>query len=199
MGPDWQQRWQQQQQQARQRAMGAAWEQQRRAKARQEAEQARTEPVEDPFSRVEAEAARIRNELASGRISQATAEVMLRDLMVQDDHGVWWTVGLQSGTWYRYEGSNWVSGEPLGRGPRILAAQPQPSAKAAGRAQFSKTVGCLSFAGSLVLAAFAAYAAASCTIEMTSGSGETEGLVVGAIAWVAMALISWRWHKNRMR
>jgi len=78
----------------------------------------------DRFAQVEAEAARLRQEWAAGRLKDSQLTKRLADLMVQDAQGVWWSVGLRTGEWYRYDGRDWVRATP----PRLAAAgAPQPS------------------------------------------------------------------------
>ena len=78
----------------------------------------------DRFAQVESEAARLRQEWAAGRLKDSQFMKRLAALMVQDAQGVWWSVGVRTGEWYRYDGRDWVRATP----PRLAAAgAPQPS------------------------------------------------------------------------
>jgi hypothetical protein len=131
MKPPWQQQQQRRWQQQR-REMGYAWEQQKKAKKKARAK--KEQPVAIPphvagdrFSQVEAEVARLRQELAAGHLTEAQFRDRLEKLMVQDAQGNWWMIGVDTGQWYRYDGVDWVPGEP----PRLAApARLQPVAEA---------------------------------------------------------------------
>jgi hypothetical protein len=80
---------------------------------------------------VEAEATKLREQFSRGRITKAQLESGLRDLMVLDEQGRWWTVGVQSGTWYYHNGEDWVRSTPPGRSVSRPTSQPaSPSARA---------------------------------------------------------------------
>lgn len=97
--------------QQRRQQMMAAWSEQQRRKRQQQLRP--VSPVVDPrFSQVEQESARLKQQLAAGRITPAQLDAKLRDLMIQDTAGTWWMVGGQSGRWHRFDGRDWVSGVP---------------------------------------------------------------------------------------
>jgi hypothetical protein len=79
--------------------------------------------VDDPFRKVEDEYSRLKEQLTSGRITQAQFESAVHNLMFQDSEGRYWMVGAESGKWYMYNGQTWMRALP----PRMLA-QPQPFA-----------------------------------------------------------------------
>lgn len=81
----------------------------------------------DPYSKVEAQAARLRRDWAAGRLSDGQYAKRMAELMLRDSKGNWWAPGWQPGEWYRYDGRKWVSGTPPGRSP---TAAPQPAASA---------------------------------------------------------------------
>jgi hypothetical protein len=84
--------------------------------------------VADRFAQVEAEAAKLRQEWAAGRMTDSQLMKRLAALMVQDAQGVWWAVGVQTGEWYRYDGREWVRATP----PRLATAgAPQPTGSVA--------------------------------------------------------------------
>ena len=84
----------------------------------------------DPFSRVEAEVARLRAERDAGRLSPAGFEAQLKELMVQDESGAWWMLGADSGTWYRHDGTNWIQADPPRGIPRPVQSYGGRKAKA---------------------------------------------------------------------
>jgi hypothetical protein len=123
--------------------MGYAWEQQKKKakkKAREEAEQAVSVPPPakgtDRFSEVEAEMARLRQEMAAGRLTEAQFKERLKNLMVQDAQGTWWMIGLDTDQWYRYDGREWVPGVP----PRLAAPSKGRSVAGAGAVNSSALV-----------------------------------------------------------
>ena len=112
-------------------AGGAYLDWKRKQKEKQGRSQTPPEPIVRPsqrapadgFSQAEVEAARLRREWTAGRLTDAQFRDRLASLMVEDARGVWWSIGLQTGEWYRYDGNDWVRGEP----PRLTtAASPQP-------------------------------------------------------------------------
>jgi hypothetical protein len=125
MKPLWQQQQEQmrkQQEQLRRQQMGAAWlEQQKKAKAGQA--QSQGVPI-DRFTQIEEEIARLRQEMAAGRLSEEQFKARLRELMVQDEQGNWWMVGYETGQWYLHDGSGWVRADPPGRVAPRAASQP---------------------------------------------------------------------------
>lgn len=129
------QRFQQQQQQQRQRmAQGAAWQEQQK-RQQQMAEQAGPavqREVDQRFSQVEQEAARLRQQFAAGKLSDKALVKKLSELMVQDVSGTWWMVGTESGRWYRYDGKDWVPGIPPGRAAAGIGSAASVKIKPAG-------------------------------------------------------------------
>jgi hypothetical protein len=67
------------------------------------------------FAEVEREVAKLRQEVAAGRLTDEQFKARLRELMVQDEHGDWWMVGYESGQWHRHDGTDWVRADPPGR------------------------------------------------------------------------------------
>jgi hypothetical protein len=65
------------------------------------------------FPEVEREVAKLRQDLAAGRLTEEQFKARLRELMVQDEHGNWWMVGYETGEWYRHDGTDWVRADPL--------------------------------------------------------------------------------------
>ncbi|GAB4526451.1 MAG: hypothetical protein Kow0063_00730 [Anaerolineae bacterium] len=55
----------------------------------------------------------LREQFDAGEISQEEFKNELEGLQIRDEQGVFWTIGAQSGKWYRYDGRNWVHETPL--------------------------------------------------------------------------------------
>ncbi len=64
------------------------------------------------FERAESEYFKLRGQLATERITREQFESRLHDLMVQDEQGRYWMLGVDSGKWYRNNGSEWVEANP---------------------------------------------------------------------------------------
>ena len=79
------------------------------------------------FPEVEREVAKLRQDLAAGRLTEEQFKARLRELMVQDEHGNWWMMGYETGEWYRHDGTDWVRADSPGR---AAPAGPQPVAQA---------------------------------------------------------------------
>ncbi len=60
------------------------------------------------FRQVASEVAELHRQLESGKIGIDQVQQRLLSLAVQDDDGVWWSMGFQSGDWYRYDGDRWI-------------------------------------------------------------------------------------------
>ncbi|HEX2618850.1 MAG TPA: transglycosylase domain-containing protein, partial [Phototrophicaceae bacterium] len=93
----------------------------------------RQEELARRFTETEDEVHSLRNMLQSGQINQQQFEEQLRSLMILDDDQVWWMVGAETDTWYKYVNNEWVLATPPrpagGSGytlPR-LESQPQPA------------------------------------------------------------------------
>lgn len=80
--------------------------------------------IDPRFARVEDEVQKLRQDFADRKIDEKAFQQKAGALMIQDQQGVWWMVGSQSGTWYRHDGANWVQATPPGK---YLAA-PTPAA-----------------------------------------------------------------------
>ena len=73
------------------------------------------------FAEVETEVAKLRQELATGHLTEEQFKARLREMMVEDKEGNWWMVGYETGEWYRHDGTDWVQDDPPGR------AAPEPA------------------------------------------------------------------------
>lgn len=48
----------------------------------------------------------------AGQLSRDDLENQLRQLMLLDDNQVWWMMGVETDTWYRFENNEWIPGTP---------------------------------------------------------------------------------------
>ncbi len=64
------------------------------------------------FRKAEDDYFRLKGQLSAGRISQAQFEAAMKNLMVQDAHGRYWTVDTNTGRWLVHDGRNWVEAQP---------------------------------------------------------------------------------------
>ncbi len=64
------------------------------------------------FREVEQAVQTLRQQFAQGRITRHQLESELRSLMVTDEQGRWWTLGVDSSRWYRYDGREWIPDTP---------------------------------------------------------------------------------------
>jgi uncharacterized membrane protein len=67
------------------------------------------------FAEVEREVAKLRQDLAAGRLTEDECKARMRELMVQDEEGNWWMVGYETGQWHRHDGTEWVPDQPPAR------------------------------------------------------------------------------------
>ncbi len=74
-------------------------------------------PAAQRFKEVEQSVQVLRQQFAQGRITRNQLETELRRLMVLDDQGRWWTLGVDSSRWYRYDGREWTPDTPPQTGP----------------------------------------------------------------------------------
>ncbi|MBN2472711.1 MAG: penicillin-binding protein, partial [Anaerolineae bacterium] len=63
------------------------------------------------FDNVEAQVGRLRAMHRDGQISRDALQAELKKLMILDDQGTWWMVGLESNTWYRFDNGQWVEAQ----------------------------------------------------------------------------------------
>jgi hypothetical protein len=179
MKPQWQQQQQQmrrQQEQMRQRQMAAAWMEQQKKKEQAQA-QAMT-PVGDRFSLVEQAAEKIRQQVAAGKLSQEQAKAQMKEMMVQDDAGIWWTVGFETGSWYKFSDDSWVAAQPQ----RIIAPSPTPHALTTPVKPHRFQAFIVLIIG-LALTAGIGFLAGQTVYDMFD-VGDTASLVVAAVLWL---------------
>ena len=73
-----------------------------------------TEPEPSPFEEAERKIGVLRQRYQAGYLTREELQKELRNLMILDDEGHWWMLGLESNRWYYYDGRDWVPGTPPG-------------------------------------------------------------------------------------
>ncbi len=83
------------------------------------------------FFQVAAEFRQLKTQYEAGALSEADFKARLQDLMLQDEQGRWWMIGVETGQWYVHDGEKWVQAEPPAPqetppvvAPPIAATQP---------------------------------------------------------------------------
>ena len=66
----------------------------------------------DRFRRAEDDYFRLKGQFATGRITHQQFEQALQALMIEDDQGRHWSLGVDTGKWYRHDGQAWVETDP---------------------------------------------------------------------------------------
>jgi len=64
------------------------------------------------LSRTPASLQRTAGTVRRGPISEEEFRDEIEGLQIQDEQGRYWTIGAQSGQWYRYDGREWVQETP---------------------------------------------------------------------------------------
>lgn len=64
------------------------------------------------FAEVEQRVKQMRQQVQTGQMTQDEFVNQLRELMINDDEGNWWIMGVETDTWYRSENNNWVEDDP---------------------------------------------------------------------------------------
>ncbi len=71
------------------------------------------EALAQKFRETEQKAIDLRNRYYAGQISQEEVQHGQNDLRIFDDiNQVWWSIGVEGMTWYRYENNGWVEATP---------------------------------------------------------------------------------------
>ncbi len=68
-----------------------------------------------PFDEVERKVANLRGRFQAGYITREQLQAELRNLMILDDDGRWWMIGMESNRWYFFDGKDWAQAIPPGR------------------------------------------------------------------------------------
>lgn len=71
------------------------------------------------FEQVEQQVKALRARYQAGEISREQLQNELRSLMILDEQGRWWMLGLESNRWYYYDGQSWIAADPPGTAQRI--------------------------------------------------------------------------------
>jgi len=71
------------------------------------------------YRAAEANVRRLREQYRAGQLTREQLQAELRGQMVLDEYQVWWMLGVETDTWYRYENGGWVAAVPA-----VLAGQP---------------------------------------------------------------------------
>ncbi|NDJ78435.1 MAG: hypothetical protein GYB65_19470, partial [Chloroflexi bacterium] len=82
--------------------------------ARQEPLAATQPPQPTPYEQVERKVSVLRERYQTGHLTRDQLQNELRNLMILDDDGHWWMLGLESNRWYFYDGRTWSPGVPPG-------------------------------------------------------------------------------------
>lgn len=82
--------------------------------------------AQDPFRAAEAQFRLLNHQRATGQIDEATYRNALNALRVQDAQGRWWMMQEGTGTWFVYQGNQWVQASPYPPAPQSSAAPPPP-------------------------------------------------------------------------
>ncbi len=78
-------------------------------------------PLAQRFQETQQKVRGLRQQFRQGQITRDQLQAELRRLMILDDNRVWWMMGLETDTWYRFENGDWVAAAP----PVSLAAGPE--------------------------------------------------------------------------
>jgi LysM repeat protein len=57
--------------------------------------------------------AELRQQFDAGEIDEEEFQDEIEGLQVQDEEGIYWTIGAQTGKWYRFDGQDWVRETPI--------------------------------------------------------------------------------------
>ncbi|MEW5717734.1 MAG: hypothetical protein AB1817_03835 [Chloroflexota bacterium] len=80
------------------------------------------------FKHVENEYFRLKGLLAAGRLNRQQFEEALKPLVVQDEQGRYWMLGVDDAKWYVHDGKSWVQRDPAGSPTFSLPATSAPTA-----------------------------------------------------------------------
>lgn len=76
--------------------------------------QQNTAALTQKFVSVERQVQVLRRRYTAGAMTRDALQTELRKLMILDDGGNWWMIGLESDRWYRYNGRDWNPALPPG-------------------------------------------------------------------------------------
>lgn len=72
----------------------------------------KTVELAEKYRTTESKVRLLRQSYQAGQMSREQLQADLRQLMVLDDQQVWWMMGVESDTWYKYENGQWVNAVP---------------------------------------------------------------------------------------
>ncbi len=84
------------------------------------------------FAETEVRVRELRQMFRSHQITRDQLQAQLRQLMILDQNRVWWMMGLETDTWYRFQDGDWIADTPPHRQPsapalpRLETAAEQP-------------------------------------------------------------------------
>lgn len=88
------------------------------------------------FQQTEQQVRALKNLYQSGQITRDDLQAQLRTLMILDENNVWWMMGVETDSWYKFENGNWVVATPpvptRPPAPRTLTSELDPSQVIAG-------------------------------------------------------------------
>jgi len=161
----------QQQEQLRKQQMMAAWMEQQKTK----------DASNQTANEVSQAVSYIRQEFKAKRISREQAEDRLRQQIIQDPAGTLWTVGFQSGQWYRRSGDRWIKSDAPSFAPQAAAQKSQQN--------WGKAIG--AFIGGIIATIIFVYIAALIVSGIASSMDLNSGAYAGFAAVVAGIIGLW--------
>lgn len=63
------------------------------------------------FKQAENKFKQLKGQFESGILTETEFKTKLEDLMIQDEQGIWWIIGYETGRWYRHNGKSWVQAD----------------------------------------------------------------------------------------
>lgn len=93
-----------------------------------------TEPI-DPalaelatkFQQTEQQVRGLRDMYRAGQITRDDLQTRLRQHMILDNNQVWWMMGVETDTWYKFENNEWIAATPPALGAGKKYAGPPPT------------------------------------------------------------------------
>src|SRR4030042_5639881 len=76
--------------------------------------------MEMTFQGVQESFERLKKRFRNGEISKQDFIEEIKKLRLKDAHGRFWTVGLQTGKWYYFDGKDWLPGEPPSQKEKMI-------------------------------------------------------------------------------
>ena len=70
----------------------------------------------EKFKQTEERVHALRRQYRAGQMSREQLQTELRALMVLDESNVWWMLGVETDTWYKFDNGQWVAARPAALG-----------------------------------------------------------------------------------